>query len=100
MLASVLRSKRAIEVNIAIMRAFVRLREMPATHKELAGKLLELEQRLEKHDDHIQTIFEAIRQMMEPPDKKTKRKSDTQQKKNKKLTAKGRKTVKNEGNQP
>lgn len=73
MLSSVLKSKRAIEVNIAIMRAFIRLREMLATHKELARKLSDLEQRLEKHDDHIQTIFEAIRQMMEPPDKKGKK---------------------------
>lgn len=74
MLSSVLRSKRAIEVNIAIMRAFVRLREILATHKELSRKLSDLEQRLEKHDDHIQTIFEAIRQMMVPPDKKNKKK--------------------------
>jgi len=74
MLSSVLRSKRAIEVNIAIMRVFVKLREMLATHKELALKLSDLEQRLEKHDDHIQTIFEAIRQMMIPPDPKNKKK--------------------------
>jgi len=64
MLSGVLRSKRAIDVNIAIMRAFVKLREMLATHKELALKLSDLEQRLEKHDDHIQTIFEAIRQLI------------------------------------
>jgi hypothetical protein len=74
MLSSVLRSKRAIEVNIAIMRAFLRVREMLTTHKELARKLSELEQRLEKHDSHIQTIFEAIRQMMAPSDKKGKKK--------------------------
>ena len=74
MLSSVLNSKRAIEVNIAIMRAFVRLRKMLAKHKELALKLSDLEQRLEKHDDHIQTIFEAIRQMMAPSDKKGKKK--------------------------
>jgi phage regulator Rha-like protein len=74
MLSSVLRSKRAIEVNIAIMRVFVRLREMLATHKELARKLSDLEQRLEKHDDHIQTIFETMRQMMVPPDPKHKKK--------------------------
>ena len=74
MLSSVLNSKRAIEVNIAIMRAFVKLREMLATHKELARKLSDLEQRLEKHDDHIQTIFEAIRQMIATSDKKGKKK--------------------------
>jgi hypothetical protein len=73
MLSSVLNSERAIEVNIAIMRVFVRLREMMATHKELAFKLVELEERLEGHDEQIQNIFEAIRQLMttpEPPRKK------------------------------
>jgi len=68
MLSSVLKSTRAIEVNIAIMRVFVRLREMMATHKELAFKLVELEERLEGHDEQIQNIFEAIRQLMTPPD--------------------------------
>jgi hypothetical protein len=68
MLSSVLNSERAIEVNIAIMRVFVRLREMMATHKELAFKLVELEERLEGHDEQIQNIFEAIRQLMTPPD--------------------------------
>ena len=66
MLSSVLKSERAIEVNIAIMRVFVRLREMMATHKELAFKLAELEDRLEGHDEQIQNIFEAIRQLMTP----------------------------------
>jgi hypothetical protein len=68
MLSSVLRSKRAVQVNIAIMRVFVRLREMIATHKELAHKLAELEQRLEDHDQQIQDIFEAIRQLISPPE--------------------------------
>jgi hypothetical protein len=68
MLSSVLNSERAIEVNIAIMRVFVRLREMMATHKELAFKLVELEERLEGHDEQIQNIFEAIQQLMTPPD--------------------------------
>jgi hypothetical protein len=68
MLSSVLKSERAIEVNIAIMRVFVRLREMMATHKELAFKLIELEERLEGHDEQIQNIFEAIRQLMTPPE--------------------------------
>ncbi len=69
MLSSVLNSERAIEVNIAIMRVFVRLREMMATHKELAFKLIELEERLEGHDEQIQNIFEAIRQLMTPPER-------------------------------
>ncbi len=73
MLSSILRSKRAIEVNIAIMRAFVRLREMFATHKELAGKLEDLERQWKDHDEQIQAIFEAIRQLMTSPDKKGKK---------------------------
>jgi hypothetical protein len=73
MLSSVLNSERAIEVNIAIMRVFVRLREMMATHKELAFKLIELEERLEGHDEQIQNIFEAIRQLMTPPEPPRKR---------------------------
>jgi len=68
MLSSVLNSERAIEVNIAIMRVFVRLREMMATHKELAVKLRELDGRIQDHDEQIVAIFEAIRQLMIPPD--------------------------------
>jgi len=67
MLSTVLNSKLAIQVNIAIMRAFVKLRRVLATHKELAHKLEELEGKIEKHDSEIQAIFEAIRQLMEPP---------------------------------
>jgi len=62
MLSSVLNSERAIEVNIEIMRAFVRVREMLGAHRELAGKLKELESRIQDHDEKIQAIFEAIRQ--------------------------------------
>ncbi|MBI3009325.1 MAG: ORF6N domain-containing protein, partial [Candidatus Omnitrophica bacterium] len=60
MLSSVLNSKRAIQVNVAIMRAFVKLREILSTHKELAYKLGQLERKIEKHDEEIKTIFEAI----------------------------------------
>jgi hypothetical protein len=67
MLSSVLRSPQAVLVNVAIMRAFVRLRETLTLHKELAHKLAELERRIEKHDVSIQTLFEAIRQLMTPP---------------------------------
>ena len=67
MLSSVLRSKRAIQVNIAIMRAFVKLREILSTHKDLAQKLNELEHKIERHDEEITAIFEAIRQLMAPP---------------------------------
>jgi hypothetical protein len=68
MLSGVLRSPRAAQVNIAIMRAFVRLRETLALHHELAHKLGDLERRLEGHDGEIRTLFEAIRQLMTPPD--------------------------------
>ncbi|OGW79994.1 MAG: DNA-binding protein [Omnitrophica bacterium RIFCSPLOWO2_12_FULL_44_17] len=66
MLSAVLKSKRAVQVNIAIMRTFVKLREMFAFHKELAHQLKQLEQKIEKHDSEIQTIFEAIRNLMAP----------------------------------
>jgi phage regulator Rha-like protein len=74
MLSSVLRSQRAIQVNIAIMRAFVKLREILSAHKELAKKLSELEQKIERHDKEIVAIFQAIRQLMAPPPAQPKRK--------------------------
>ena len=70
MLSSVLRSKRAVQVNIEIMRVFVRLREMLATHKDLARKFEKLEARICEHDDQIQIIFEVIQRLMAPPEKK------------------------------
>ncbi len=73
MLSSVLRSERAIQVNIAIMRVFVRLRQMLATHKDLATKLAELENRLKDHDEQILAIFDAIRALMVPPEKPKKK---------------------------
>jgi phage regulator Rha-like protein len=68
MLSSVLNSQRAIQVNVAIMRAFVRLREALSLHKDLAHKLAELEHKIENHDESIRTLFEAIRQLMTPPE--------------------------------
>ena len=73
MLATVLNSENAIQANIAIMRAFVKLREILSTHKELENKLKQLENKLEKHDKDIYTIFEAIRQLMVPPEKKKRK---------------------------
>ncbi len=73
MLSSVINSERAIRVNIAIMRAFVKLREILLAHRELAHKLSELEYKIEKHDTEIQAIFEAIRQLMAPPPEPPKR---------------------------
>jgi hypothetical protein len=69
MLSSVLNSERAVKVNIAIMRAFVQLRETLDTNRELARKFSELEQRVGKHDEEIVAILEAIRQLMAPPEK-------------------------------
>ncbi len=66
MLSSVLNSERAIEVNILIMRAFVNLRDMIASHKDLARKLDELE---EKYDGQFHSVFEAIRQLMATEEK-------------------------------
>ena len=73
MLSSVLHSERAIQVNIVIMRAFVKLRRILSTHKELARKLNQLERRIEKHDVEIKAIFDAIRELMTPPKKPRKR---------------------------
>jgi len=67
MLSTVLNSERAIHVNIAIMRAFVRLRQILADNKELTHKLDELEKKASQHDAYILEIFKAIRQLMEPP---------------------------------
>jgi hypothetical protein len=64
MLSSVLRSPRAVQVNIAVMRAFVRLREMLLTNAELARKLADLER---KYDSQFKAVFDAIRQLMAPP---------------------------------
>lgn len=69
MLSSVLRSERAVKVNIAIMRAFVKLRETLEFNREPARKFAELEQRVGKHDDEIAAIIDAIRQLMAPPEK-------------------------------
>lgn len=69
MLSSVLKSERATKVNIAIMRAFVKLRQILETNLELAKQFSELEQRVGKHDEEIDAILEAIRQLMAQPDR-------------------------------
>jgi len=73
MLAAVLNSQVAVQASIQVVRAFVKLREMLSTHRELAKKLADLEKRIEGHDDEITALFEAIRELMEPPDKPSKR---------------------------
>lgn len=67
MLSSVLRSKRAVQVNVEIMRAFVRLRRVLAVSAELARRLDEVEKRLGDHDEQFVQVIRAIRQLMEPP---------------------------------
>jgi hypothetical protein len=66
MLSSILSTNRAIDVNISIMRAFVKLRDMIATNKELARKLEDIEK---KYDSQFKIVFEAIRKLMQPPEK-------------------------------
>jgi len=68
MLSGVLSSERAVKVNIQIMRAFVRLRQILSLHKDFARKLRELEERFEEHDLDIHDIFEAMRQLMGLPE--------------------------------
>ncbi len=70
MLSTVLRSKRALQANIAIMRAFVRLREVIATHKDLARKLEAMER---KYDAQFRVVFTELRKLMEPPPDKPRR---------------------------
>lgn len=70
MLSGVLRSPRAVHANIAIMRAFVRLRQMLASHKDLARKLAQMER---KYDAQFKVVFDAIRELMAPPPTKSKR---------------------------
>ena len=74
MAATVLNTKRAIEVSVYVVRVFVKLREMLANHRTLASKLNELERRVGDHDHHIQSLLDAIRQLMEPPPAASKRK--------------------------
>jgi hypothetical protein len=76
MLSGVLHSKRAVQVNIAIMRAFIKLREALLTHKELAQKLEALERKYQLHETDIQVIFEAIKKLIEPPDEPPKPRFD------------------------
>ena len=67
MLGNILNSKTAMEASVRVVRAFVLMREQLAAHKDLAQKLSELESRVSGHDESIQNLFEAIRQLIEPP---------------------------------
>ena len=66
MAANVLNSRHAVQMSVFVLRAFVRLRHIVTTHRELAAKLTELERTVASHDGHIKTLFEAIRQLMLP----------------------------------
>jgi hypothetical protein len=68
MLSSVLRSRRAVRINVEIVQAFIRLREWALTHKELARKIDVLERQVKSHDRRIKSVFDAIRELMQPPD--------------------------------
>ena len=72
MLSSVLNSERAVQVNIVIMRAFVKIRQFLSTHKALAKKLEKLEKKTARHDTEIQAIFDAIKRLMGLPKPKQK----------------------------
>jgi phage regulator Rha-like protein len=69
MLSSVLNSKRAIDVNIAIMRTFVKMRGILANNKEFAGKLKKMEEQLAEHEEQFLVVFEAIKQMLKEEEK-------------------------------
>ncbi|MEO6228816.1 MAG: ORF6N domain-containing protein [Ferruginibacter sp.] len=73
MLASVLNSDRAIEVNIQIVRIFTKMKEMLLTQKDILLKLEQLENKVSSHDENIQLIFEALKQLLNPPQEPRKR---------------------------
>lgn len=67
MAATILNSRRAVEMSVFVVRAFIRLREVALAHKELAAKLQELERRVTGHDESIRQLVSAIRQLLSPP---------------------------------
>src|SRR2546422_9447891 len=73
MLASVLNSSKAVETSIYIVRAFIRIREILSTHKDVAHKLVDLERKIAQHDSEIQSIVKVLRELMVHEDDETKR---------------------------
>jgi hypothetical protein len=73
MAASVLNSPKAVEMSILVLRAFVRLRQFLATHRQVAAKLDELERTIAAHDKHIVALFDAVRSLMDTPEKPKRR---------------------------
>ena len=69
MLATVIKSPKAVKMSILIVKAFVRLRDILSSHKELAEKLQLLEKKIDRHDKEIQAIVDAIHQLLQPPEK-------------------------------
>ena len=72
-LAGVLKSERAVDMSLLVVRAFVRLRELLATNKELAAQFKKLERRLDMSDEAIAELYAMVRQLMTPPDKPKRR---------------------------
>ena len=73
MAANVLNSRRAVQMSVFVVRGFVRLRQMISAHREMVAKLAELERKVATHDGHIGALFEAIRQLMAPPEPKKRK---------------------------
>ena len=73
MAANVLNSRQAVQMSVLVVRAFVKMREIIRAHKELAGKLSELERKIGTHDEQIKTIFTAVRQLMAPAEPKKRK---------------------------
>jgi hypothetical protein len=73
MLSSVLRSKRAVQMNILIIRAFVKLRELLATHKDLARKIEDLERLQKEHGQQLAVVYDVVKQLINPPPKPKRR---------------------------
>jgi hypothetical protein len=73
MAANVLNSPRAVQMSVFVVRAFVRLRQMIGAHKEMAATLAELERKVASHDGNIRALFEALRQLMAPPEPKKRK---------------------------
>jgi len=69
MLSTVLNGQKAIKISILVIKAFVRLRELLSLHEDLAHKFAELERKVRGHDVDIQSIIEAVRELMQPPEK-------------------------------
>jgi uncharacterized coiled-coil protein SlyX len=73
MAANVINSARAVQMSVFVVKAFVRLRQLAIDHKELAARLNELERRVANQDGHIKALFQAVRELMAPPEPKKRK---------------------------